>query len=114
MRDPHEPGSWGLCPFLALTGRPCPLCGGLRAINDLVRGRLGAALSSNLLVVAAVAAAAVGLLWWAARRAAGTGAEKFPFPAGRRTRWAELLGLALLVVAFGVARWTPALAWAAP
>jgi nicotinamide riboside transporter PnuC len=75
---------------------------------------LGEALSTNLLVVAAVAATAVGVLWWAARRATGTGAERFPLPAARPTQWAALLGVAVLLVAFGVARWTPPLAWAAP
>ena len=31
FRDPHGTGSYGFCPFLALTGKPCPGCGGLRA-----------------------------------------------------------------------------------
>ena len=52
VRDPHEHGSWGFCPFRAITGLDCPLCGGLRAVNDLGRAELGAAVGSNVVVVA--------------------------------------------------------------
>ena len=51
LRDPHESGRWGFCPWLVLTGTNCPGCGGLRAVNDLTRGDLGGAASSNLLFV---------------------------------------------------------------
>ncbi len=51
VRDPHVPGSWGICPSYALFGVYCPGCGGLRAVNDLTNLDLGAALSSNLLFV---------------------------------------------------------------
>jgi hypothetical protein len=51
LRDPHRSGSWGYCPWLLLTGTYCPGCGGLRAVNDLTRGDVGAAASSNLLLV---------------------------------------------------------------
>ena len=61
LRDPHRPGSWGFCPWLLLTGTQCPGCGGLRAVNDLTRGDIVAAASSNLLVVSAVPVVAV--LW---------------------------------------------------
>src|SRR5680860_987871 len=54
LRDPHESGSWGFCPWLLLTGTYCPGCGGLRAVNDLTRGDIPAAASSNLLFVGAV------------------------------------------------------------
>ena len=49
VRDPHQHGSWGLCPSAAM-GIYCPGCGGLRAVNDLTHGDVGAALSSNILV----------------------------------------------------------------
>lgn len=52
LRDPHEPGSWGVCPSYALFGVYCPGCGGLRSVNDLTHLDLGAAVSSNLLFVA--------------------------------------------------------------
>ena len=41
-----------MCPSAAL-GLSCPGCGGLRAVNDLTHGDLGAAASSNLLLVVA-------------------------------------------------------------
>jgi hypothetical protein len=43
-----------LCPWLVLTGTFCPGCGGLRAVNDLTRGDLSGAASSNLLFVGAI------------------------------------------------------------
>ena len=54
VRDPHQSGSWGFCPWLVLTGTQCPGCGGLRAVNDLTHGDLAAAASSNLLFVGSV------------------------------------------------------------
>jgi hypothetical protein len=107
------PGAWGWCPFLVLTGRPCPLCGGLRAVHDLAHGRPLEAVSSNLLVVALLVAAAVVVPWWAVRRATGTGSEPVPLLAGRNGVRSAAVG-ALVLVAFGVGRWLPPLAWAAP
>ena len=51
VRDPHVTHSWGVCPLYAVTGVYCPGCGGLRGVNDLTNGNLGAAASSNLLLV---------------------------------------------------------------
>ena len=62
VRDPHQSGSWGFCPWLLLTGTSCPGCGGLRAVNDLTHGNLAAAASSNLLFVGAIP---LVVLWWA-------------------------------------------------
>src|SRR4051795_13168531 len=62
LRDPHRSGSFGVCPWLLLTGTYCPGCGGLRAVNDLTRGDVGAAASSNLLFVVS---APVLVVWWA-------------------------------------------------
>ena len=42
FRDPHVQGSWGFCPSAAM-GFYCPGCGGLRAVNDLTNGEVGAA-----------------------------------------------------------------------
>ena len=48
------------CPFKTVTGFPCPGCGGMRALDAMLRGRIGEALSINplscLLIVAYVAA----------------------------------------------------------
>ncbi len=61
LRDPHRSGSWGTCPWLLLTGTYCPGCGGLRAVNDLTDGQVGAAASSNLLFVGSLPFVA---FWW--------------------------------------------------
>jgi hypothetical protein len=109
VRDPHRSGSWGLCPWFLLTGTSCPGCGGLRAVNDLTRGDLRAAASSNLLLVAAIPFV---VAWWS-----------------RWTldRWRDVvrqgdarlhlrLGLAFLALAvcFAVVRNTSVGAWLAP
>jgi Protein of unknown function (DUF2752) len=99
VRDPHLPGSWGFCPVLVITGHPCPLCGGLRAVNDLARGDLLAALSSNAAVVLALPFVVAGWAVWVRRRLVGTGREEPPLPPAR-TSWV-LLGALL---AFGVLR----------
>jgi hypothetical protein len=54
VRDPHQTGSWGICPLYAATGIYCPGCGGLRAVNDLSNGDVFGAASSNLLFVASI------------------------------------------------------------
>ena len=59
LRDPHVSHSWGVCPLYALTGLYCPGCGGLRGVNDLSNGHVGAAASSNLLLVLAIPVRAV-------------------------------------------------------
>ena len=71
LRDPHESGSWGLCPFSALTGLYCPGCGGLRAVNDLTHGDLMGAASSNLVFVVLVPVIVVLWLRWTGRAWAG-------------------------------------------
>ena len=114
LRDPHVAGSWGSCPFLALTGLPCPVCGGLRAVNSLTHGDVVAALSSNLLVVALVP---VALVWWglwlrrclAAAGTPRTALTVLPVPS-RRT----VLVATAVVAAFTVLRWLPAGAWLYP
>lgn len=54
LRDPHVRGAWGACPTKLLTDLDCPLCGSLRAVNDLTHLDVGAAWSSNLVFVLAV------------------------------------------------------------
>src|SRR5438094_8884073 len=43
-----------LCPFHAVTGAWCPLCGGLRAVSSLAHLDIAAALRDNVLVVAGI------------------------------------------------------------
>ncbi len=109
LRDPHADGSYGFCPFLTLTGLPCPGCGGLRAMNDLTRGDLVAAISSNALAVGLVVAL-VGL-WavWFTRRLRGQPHAQL-LTVGTPT---VLAGVAVITV-FGVLRNTPWGAWLAP
>lgn len=76
----RQGGGWG-CGFQALTGLPCPLCGGTHACAALVQGDLGAAWAASpgalvllvwLLLAAGQALAegiggrrrAAGGLWW--------------------------------------------------
>jgi hypothetical protein len=72
VRDPHQPYSWGACPFLALTGLPCPACGGLRAGNDLLHGRVGDALSSNAYAVLTAGLATLAWAVWTVTTARGS------------------------------------------
>jgi hypothetical protein len=109
LRDPHQQGSWGVCP-LSLLGIYCPGCGGLRAVNDLTNGDVKAAASSNLLVTAAIPVAVVLLAWWALRAWRGTRAPELS-PSVRTALW-WVVGSAAL--AFFVLRNTPAGAWLAP
>lgn len=112
LRDPHVSGSYGGCPFLALTGQPCPGCGGLRAINDLTHLDVVGAASSNLLAV--VLALALGLAWCAWMFSALAGRARIA-PALPRAvvAWAPVV-VPLAVVVFWIARVTPTGAWLAP
>ena len=108
LRDPHQVGSWGWCPWLALTGTACPGCGGLRAVNDLTRGDVSAAFSSNALFVASLPFLAV--LW--TRSLVARWQDQ---PAWRSTTvgWAGGVTIALVLV-FWVVRNLPAAAYLAP
>jgi hypothetical protein len=108
FHDPHESGSYGFCPFLELTGKPCPGCGGLRAVNNLTRGDVVGAVSSNVLAVALVAVLAVTWVLWLARRLRGTvdGMLSVNLRVG--------LVLIGVVAVFGIFRNTPWGSWLAP
>ena len=101
VRDPSVEGSYGSCPFLEVTGRPCPGCGGLRAVSSLTHGDVVGALSSNLLAVGLVAILIVVWATWVVRRARGTDARMLVMSD-------RALVLVLVVtLAFGVVRNTP-------
>lgn len=101
-RDPHDPGSWGFCPTKLLSDLDCPMCGALRAVNDLTHLDVGAALSSNLVFVLAVP---VVLGFWLSRLVAcwrgGDAMRPLPIPT-----WALVGALGVLGV-FTVARNLP-------
>lgn len=94
LRDPHEAGSWGVCPVLALTGLQCPGCGGLRALNDLAHLRVTDALSSNAMGVLAMAVAAAAWAVWLRARVRGV-------PSGL-DRWVTPTSASVLLVAMVV------------
>jgi hypothetical protein len=108
VRDPHESGSYGFCPFLLVTGRPCPGCGGLRAMNDLSHGDLTAALSSNLIAVLLVAGLAVAWLVWMVRSLRGLDGPAIVL----QTR--SQIAVLVVFVVFGIVRNTPWGSWLAP
>lgn len=54
VRDPHGPGSWGVCPTQAICGIDCPGCGSLRALHDLTAGHWAESMGHNALVVPAI------------------------------------------------------------
>ena len=69
IRDPHSPGSWGVCPTYAIFGVYCPGCGSLRGLHDLAAGNWFESVGHNALVVPGilfVAYSAVGRpgRWW--------------------------------------------------
>ena len=95
LRDPHEQGSWGLCPFAA-AGFSCPGCGGLRAVNDLTNLQLGAAASSNLLFVLVVPFVVYAVARWTHGRWTG---RAWAVPERRVLAMTGLLLAAMLVFA---------------
>lgn len=109
LRDPHQSGSWGYCPWLVLTGTACPGCGGLRAVNDLTRGDVAAAFSSNALFVASLPVLAA--LWTRSLVHRWRG-DRTP-PAPGVVAWAGGATLVLLL-AFWVVRNLPFASYLAP
>jgi hypothetical protein len=108
LRDPHQDGSWGFCPSAAM-GFYCPGCGGLRAVNDLTNGDVGAALSSNVVVTSMIPVAIALLVVWAVNRWRG----RTLIIAWGRLR-SLVFGFIVLLVVFAVLRNTAAGAWLAP
>lgn len=108
FRDPHE-ATWVLCPFNTLTGLPCPGCGGLRAMNLLSHGDLGAAVSSNLLAVLLVPVVAVAWIIWFVRRARGNHTAQLMVLSNT-----AMIVVSVLVTIFWISRLTPWGAWLAP
>ena len=108
FRDPHQGGSWGFCTSAAM-GFWCPGCGGLRAVNDLTRGDVGAAASSNLLFVLVLPLMVFLLGRWAVDRWTGREREV-------NTRLSTIVVVSLCVAAlvFTVLRNLPTGSWLAP
>jgi len=107
LRDPHQQGSWLVCPTYAATGIYCPGCGSLRGLNDLLTGHPLAAVGSNLLLLPALG----WLGWWWLNQAGVTIAGRRVRPAPSSARFCVIL-LAVIAV-FTVARNLPG-SWLAP
>jgi hypothetical protein len=95
-----------LCPFRAMTGWACPLCGSTRATVALVTGHPADAFHLNALYVALLPVVVYAVVaWWLSRRG------RRPLP---RVRVGPAGATALLVVSatFAVVRNVPAFhAW---
>lgn len=104
VRDPNATGSYGFCPFRALTGWDCPFCGGLRGTYALLHGDVPAALDHNILLPGLlVAIAVIGWRWWRGSM------PSWP-TASRGTRFWVVAPIVLLCV-FWVARNLPMLSY---
>ena len=95
------------CPFRALTGWDCPLCGGTRMGDALLHGEIGAAFEFNpLALVGLLILGVLGAVW--AMEAAGGPAVRLPRTLAeplRRIRPTHWLLIALSVaVAYTLAR----------
>jgi hypothetical protein len=95
------------CPFRAVTGWECPLCGGTRMGDALLHGDLGAAFEFNpLALVGLLIMGVLGALWLT--EAAGGPAFRLPRPFAERLRrirtnhW--LLIALVLAVSYTLAR----------
>jgi hypothetical protein len=110
FRDPHAAGTWGECPWLALTGMYCPGCGGLRAVNDLTNGDIVGAASSNLIFVTMIPVLVFWWLRWTMR--AWSGVEPATPTRQRSGMWIALFAAVMLV--FAVLRNLPFGSWLAP
>lgn len=107
LRDPFQHQLTPPCPFHALTGLWCPLCGGTRAVWAAAHGHFGLMMHANALLPVIVLAAAWGWLAWLGR---ATGWWRWPLPSTRAAGWV----FAAALVAFTVLRNLPAFASLAP
>lgn len=92
------------CPFLALTGHPCPFCGGTRSFSALWRGDIGASLHlyplGPLLFVGCLGVAAYALFAVVTRQSIRLRLSH------RIERWITVAGIGLISTS-----WALKLAW---
>lgn len=94
LLDPSDSGV-PICWSQSVFGFDCPLCGGLRATNALMRGQFGVAADHNVIVAVALPIVAVVWIAWIAAHMVGR-----PFRLPKVPNW--LIG----VVAVGVLTFT--------
>lgn len=81
VRDPNQPGSYGLCPFKAVTGLDCPGCGTLRAVHALTRADVAQAAGLNVLALALLPVVLVAWVVWLRAGLDGRGHPGLTLPA---------------------------------
>lgn len=94
-----------VCWSRAVLGVDCPLCGGLRSTNSLMRGRFLEAADHNVLVAIALPIVAIVWVVWVVMAIADR-----PFSIPKIPRWAIGV-LAVLAASFSVLRNTGGPAW---
>ncbi|HEY2146552.1 MAG TPA: DUF2752 domain-containing protein, partial [Pirellulales bacterium] len=100
--DPAD-GGYPVCPFHALTGLHCPGCGTLRAMHELLHGRIAAALAMNPLSTCAIPIMIGAPIWSIASRRWRPSARR----AGRRWTVHPAWLLVTAIIAFGILRNVP-------
>lgn len=100
--DPNNPGHYPGCPSQELFGVDCPGCGGMRGTYDLLHGDVAGMLDDNILLAVFWPVALIGFGIWAFR--AWTGRRPAVDIDRQRRQNRVLVGILILVLAFGVVR----------
>ena len=93
-------GEMWRCPFKAVTGLPCPGCGGLRAFELLTQGKVAQALWTNPLSVVVMLFFAVSAGWLLIDLVRG-GRSWIDFWGHRWPRWAVVVAAVVLLLNWG-------------
>jgi len=121
VRNPNVAGSYGACPFRAVTGWDCPFCGGLRGTYSLLHADVPTALDHNILLPLLLGAGVLGLVaWWrsSGHGRSGSGRSGHGQDARAAAAWpswvgsrAVVLTAALVLASFWVIRNIPAFSY---
>ena len=91
----HALTGWGLpCPWRALTGTLCPLCGGTTMASRLLVGDLAGAWEANPFVLVLLALAGVAVVAWTVEALGGPALRPPARVRSGRLWWALLAGAA--------------------
>ena len=97
VHDPNQEGSYGFCPFKAVTGWDCPGCGLMRGSHAVFTGNFTRALDHNIFLPLVFAAMIFGYVRYV-RRSLGHDVPRYNPPA-----WL-IAGFSVLVLGFWVVR----------